>query len=523
MKMGAPKINFPKLKLPAFRLPKLPASMEGMKFIPEPSFFKKKLLILEIGDDWLKMLGVYEDRKSRRAEWTETESLEGLEEPGISLKILQAMRVHAFKPDQVLISYPAQHLTIRMLSLPSIDPQEIRDIVDLQAVKQTPYSREEITTGFQVMETDAAGYSRVFLAISHRDQVIRYFRIGEMARVLADQVVPSVEGLRSWYAGFLAAEAHAPESAGTLLLEFGATHTHLLIMNGDKLVFSRTLPLGARQMKEQGAAAEGEFVREVTRSMESGTAEAKLEKVHRMVLTGVADGIKNVAAVLTRELNLPCEVVDSFEGVQQQLTRPLQESSAHVSWASMLGLMIAPAQSMINLVPPEIKLRKQLEERGRDLAWCGTLLLSLVMIISMIGFEKIYRRTAYLDALKKEYVSVRPESEEMEKTLGKIKLAQDQMGAGGSFLDVLKDVTGVLPDSMTLTAIQYQDRDKSLVLRGITQEMSSVFQLLSTLESTPYLESVKTRNVSKRKVGEKELSEFEIVAGITRGGPAGAS
>src|SRR5205823_5067615 len=108
------------------------------------------------------------------------------------------------------------NLTTRILALPSVDPREIKDIVELQAVKQTPYTREEITSGFYRLESDASGYSRILLAIAHRDTPTRYFRIAELAGLLADRITVSVEGVEAWFQ--MAMSREQPDAAKIVLL-----------------------------------------------------------------------------------------------------------------------------------------------------------------------------------------------------------------------------------------------------------------------------------------------------------------
>lgn len=489
---------------------KLPVNLGGV--------FSKSSIAIEIGELWLKIAAASEVTKGRpRLTHMTAEPIQGLSAVEVSQKILTFSRQHAIKPGKVLISFPTQHLTARILSLPSIDPKEIADIVELQAVKQTPYSREEITSGFRILNSDPSGYSKIFLAIAHRDTASQYFQVAEMALLLPSQITPAIEGLRLW-----AQKAVSPVQVESdeliLLLDVDAGATEFVILNGTKFLFGRSLSVGSLQL-QQGPAAEGEFLREVTRTLESGGEDFQPSKVTRILVTGAQDAIKTVAALLSRELNLPSEVIPAFQPWSDRVAEQVsaEVSSKPVSFSSLAGHLLSPDVSPVNLMPPEVRMRKQLEERAKELAFMGTLFLTLVMLGSMVAFEKIYKRNTYLDFLKKEYEEIRVPSEQVEKLTGKIKLAQEQMSGGGGFLEVMNDIHTLVPENIIMTSVQYSGRDKNIVLRGLSKEMSAVFQFLSTLEAAPYLEMVKTRNVTKRKVEDQELSEFEIVANITSG------
>jgi Tfp pilus assembly PilM family ATPase len=511
------KINFnkmPKLsKVPGLPKASLPPSLSRLKSLAFPSIrAKQNVVALEIGEDWLKIV-ISEGGKLRGAA---VEPVSGQSELEISQKLAAFLQAKAFKPTRVLISHPTHNLTTRILALPSTDAKEIKDIVELQAVKQTPYNRDEITTGFYVIETDATGYSRVLVAISHREVVLRYFRIVELAGLNPDMATMALEGSRFWYP--IARPAVKSNQEITLLLDVDWTTTDFLIFKGEKLVFNRSVGIGAKNFKEQGAMIESEWVREIQRSIESGDPEIKGEKITAVAVTGIGNPLKDLCALLVRELNLPCEVIPVFEGLPSQGLELSEAQRDSASMLSLAGLALHPFQAVIDLTPPEIQVRHTLQERAKDLALLGTLLLGLVMMLSLVGFEKVYKRMSYLESLKKEYKKVSVEAEGVERIVAKMKLAKDQSSGGNGVLDVLKDISEVLPKNITMTSFEYNGDAKTILIRGISEEMSAVFQVLSIFESTPSLELVKTRNVAKRKVEEKEVAEFEITASITKPG-----
>jgi len=191
---------------------------------------------------------------------------------------------------------------------------------------------------------------------------------------------------------------------------------------------------------------------------------------------------------------------------------------ASCSFTSLLGLALDPAFAKINLIPTDILLRRDLEARAKDLALMGSLFLALVTMVSVVSFEKITKKGNYLDHLKSEYKMIRFEAEELERTISKMKIALDQINSQGRVLDVLRDINEVIPESIQLTFLQFDAKEKAITMRGVSEEMSAVFQFLSTLEAAPYLESVKTRSVTKRRINDVNMAEFEIVAEIPTAG-----
>lgn len=524
--MKTPTLKLPALRLPQFKMPALP----GLALRVPPFLIagkKRRILVAEMGEEWMKVAACLEDGKKKKVKFISAFPLKDVSETALAQKINELLQSQTFKPTDVLITEPTNRLTIRLLMLPSTEPREIKDILELQAVKQTPYSREEITTGFHIIGHDGGGYSRVLLAIAHRDVVSRDFRILETAKLAAGRVAPSLEGIQNWYCHVEAKQAEAEtESKTILLLDVDWNFSELLILTDRRLIFNRSLSIGAKHIKEQGLVMEGELLREVQRSMESAQPELKEHKITQVVLTGTSAPQKNLLALLSRELNMPCEIVPVFRNFEEIIPAAQMDSvkDLPLSFASLLGQLLNPASTGINLLPAEIMVRKTLEEHARDLALLGTLLLGLMMLISAVSFEKIYKRGAYRKMLETEYDSIRREAGEVERLVAKMRLAQEQRGSGEGFLDVLHGINAVIPNDIYLTSFQYEDKDKQLVIRGISEsEMPAVFQFVAALEGTDHLKSVKARNVSKKKVDNIDVSEFEIIAGIGKGSASQAS
>lgn len=499
------------MKIPFPKIPKL----KGLTKPPigglKAASSKRHVFVLEVGDVWMKMAAA----KDGKIISFDASMLEGISDLDISQKIAAFVQKEIPKPDEVIIAHPSHSLTMRILSLPSTDPREIKDIVDLQAVKQTPYSRDEITTGFRIIDRDEAGYSRVLVAISHREVAGRYFKLNELAAITHSRMTAAAEGAQSWV-GTLIQKGKIFKDESVLVLDMDWVTADLLIFQKGEMIFSRSLGLGAKNLQEQGAPMEAEIVREVQRSMESLSAEHQGLNINRVLLTGVQKNLKDFSAALVRELNIPCEVHSVLEDFPSSDAASMleHEKEFSVSFSSVLAIAASPQRITLDLTPQEIQIRRGLEARAKELVMLGTLCLALISIASLISVEKMYKKSSYLNLLRKQYHSVSGEAEGVERLVAKMKLAHEQNDTFNDPLDVLKDINEVIPNNIVLTAFQYNRGDQSLVLRGTSSEMSTVFQFLTTLENTPTLEQVKTRNVTKRKVDNKELAEFEIAAHI---------
>ncbi|GAI08673.1 unnamed protein product, partial [marine sediment metagenome] len=150
-----------------------------MKFLKR----KKRLItVLEINGDWLKVVQAELHGKARKISRVVTEKIASPSDKEISQRIANLAKELEINSDFLVVSLPHQLAAVRNLELPSANPAEIKDMVQLQVGKQTPFTKEEIIYDYQILDTNEEGYSRVMLAIVHRDVIRRYFKILEDAR-----------------------------------------------------------------------------------------------------------------------------------------------------------------------------------------------------------------------------------------------------------------------------------------------------------------------------------------------------
>ncbi|MFH0911158.1 MAG: hypothetical protein V1918_06625, partial [Planctomycetota bacterium] len=97
---------------------------------------------------------------------------------------------------------PRNLITLRNVAFPSHDPLEISKMVELQATRQTPYSRGDIIIKHSIIEKDPSGYSKVLLAIAHKDVINRYLKIIDKTAITPSLFTLSSQGVCSYYEAY---------------------------------------------------------------------------------------------------------------------------------------------------------------------------------------------------------------------------------------------------------------------------------------------------------------------------------
>ena len=117
---------------------------------------RKQVVLVEIGSEWLKIVQVEAAGKALAITKLHLERFESVG-ADLTRAIAAAVRQHKFANIPVISCLPRQSVNIRMLDLPSTEPSEIADMVDLQATKQTPYSKDEVLCDHRILGSNRAG------------------------------------------------------------------------------------------------------------------------------------------------------------------------------------------------------------------------------------------------------------------------------------------------------------------------------------------------------------------------------
>jgi hypothetical protein len=258
------------------------------------------------------------------------------------------------------------------------------------------------------------------------------------------------------------------------------------------------------------------FVEELKRSLDAYQSE-NIEKSHNMlVLTGAIEEIKGLEATLTDNLQLPVKAIPYFRNLLISDEALKAASLAkRLSFLNVIAPLLAWEEIKVDLIPEEIKLRKSLEERGKDLIKTGIFILTVLGLICIILISKIYFKSAYLKNLYASYQTLNQEAEKLERDFTKVSLVRNYLSGRGYSLEVLSELHNIAPLELEINDIRYEKEGK-FNIKGTAESMSTVFSFVDNMEKSKYFKDVKTRYTSKRKEGSKDMTDFEIVSTLEK-------
>lgn len=455
-------------------------------------------VVVEVGNDWLKIIQAERARSGIQVTRAFVHRLEGSVEP-VADVIANAIETGDFADVPVRLCLPRHLANVRMLDLPSTDPREIADMVDLQIGKLTPYSRDEIMIAYRFVGAAREGYTRVMLVIVQRAAVRQRFVVVEDAGLDVVGTWISSEGLLSWYA----ASGVNPD-AGTILLDVDAGYTDFAVVSGGGLGFTRSIMIGAHHLIEDAPRWTEKYIQEMRHSLEVYRSEGGGQTVGRILLTGAGPHVAGLDQQLREALDLPVEAIDPLQPVTLAAgVTVLQEpASREVSVAPLIGALVSPDAQELDFTPDAVKFRRALERKARQMTVFGVEVMAALMLAAIFAEGCFHSKRTYRDALQASASQAEREADKIEQMRLKTRVIADRLDPVRSPLNMLREIQGALPDSVYLTGITMEE-GKQIVIRGWSPTGSDVAQLVSALEKSPLFKGVKR--------GSSTRQDFEIV------------
>jgi hypothetical protein len=337
--------------------------------------------------------------------------------------------------DDFVLALPVSAVLAQRFRLPSVDPTEFPEMLRIQIEKLLPFSADEVTTDFELIEQNES--ESVVSAVAIRNE-----QLAEMASPLLERgYIPRQITV---YAA-LRASTHAPNGNAVLIYPEGETLVYAVTENG-KLSLARVF--------------------------ESGNGDQLQIELPQLRLSAELQGID--ASSPNVLLDETC--FEMRDTVQEILSSPTE----------IVGIELPPAPVKLNLLPESwrrrrLQLVRQAEWRRR-LLWIGgaygALLLLLLAYLGLLRFEiaRFDRRIAH-DA---------PGTEFVRATEAKWKALAPAIDAHYYPVEILLHLFESLPSSdVHITA--YNQSARQISVDGEANTAALAYQFAEKLKKNPDL------------------------------------
>lgn len=421
-------------------------------------------------------------------------------------------------PTDVTACVQRKQVTVRILELPSVDPDEIRKIIDLQAVKQTPYAPDEIVFDYYVLKSCREGYSSVLVMIVHREVLN------------AQLVILHKAGLRPGVIT-LATEAAAFRVKGQLgigeeevfaVIDVDGSDSDFYVCQGGRVFFTQNLSVGSEKLATDPGEAATRLVDELARSYQIYRSEEIAKEPARLILAGAAQELVSAAAKITAATNIPVDEQPLPAGTEGFFTDASVENAAawnkSLSFNAVMGLSMRTAKPPVNFVPQEILIKASLVEKSRNLFVTGILSFSIFLTLLAWFMARYFDKVNYLHWLEQKSQATASSADLVALHRAHIKDVLYMHQASGRFFEEIQHIIRSVPNDIYLTEMNWT-RDNRLVLQGRAETMTGAFNFVNSIKANSDFQSVDTKRLNKRIVDNKEVVDFEIESFIIRERP----
>ncbi len=412
------------------------------------------------------------------------------------------------RKSKVICIVPSNAVTIKNIEIPSTDPEEIHSIVNLQAGRHTPYSREEILIGFVNIGVYQSNYTKVLLVIVNRKVIKDQMGLLQKAKVPVENVYFAPEGNARFYFNALNLKEQDPPIG---IIDISQEYSDFTISFKGNVIACRSILIGKKALASEGASAKEKLIKEITDSLES----YKNEDIDKVPTTFylATEGLTAKDLMPSLKDALKCELkiisfVDHLK-VGNALKNKLIDSMKDDSFFGLISCGMDIGKTQVDLLPEEVRIERSIKEQSKQLVTAGTLAFLIVCLVCSIVLTKTYYRAKFLGLLDNNYKEESQEVVRLQKLTNRSRIIKEFFATRQVGLDAIIELYKIIPQEVYLVNISV-DEDGAINIQGTADVMSRVFSLVTSLENSPLFMDVETGSTSSKKEGGKTVSAFDI-------------
>ena len=421
-------------------------------------------------------------------------------------KILKSLLSGFDRKAGVVCVIPASAATSKNIEVPSSDPNEIRSIINLQASRHTPYSREEVLIGHINLGTVGAN-TKILLVIAHRNVVKERLEAIEKAGLNPDKVLFAPEGIGRLYARGLNLKNNA---APVGVIDFTVAAVNFLVVARGCVVFARSIPMGVKHVVDD-AQASVKLCEELVKSMAAYQSEDVDAAPASYVVTTDHDAVKSMVPALNEALKAEVRLSSYVSLVKAGAVRSkLQRDYADDSFLDVIAPVACVNKAEVDLMPEEIILKRTVERQSHEATKAGVAALLIMLLFGAMIMSKIYFKQTFLDKNLLEHFSAQKEEvAKLQDRMAKTRVIREYLGSRMVSLETIHELYRITPTDIYLTSLD-MDEEGNIAVQGVSESMSQVFAYTKALDDSPMFKNVKTKSTTTKKERGKDMAVFEL-------------
>ena len=466
------------------------------------------MIIFEIDKGWIKALWGRMVLKDLQVSGVAAVPITSATPEDISKAVKGIIDEKSFKKFRpIILCMPRSQVTLRSLKFPSKDDKELSSIISLNVTQQVPYSREEIIYSHMILEKSPPGFTKVLMGILHKDFLRSQFAVFEKLNLYPENVQLSTVGLMRFLQR--AKVLKDSDTQFKACLDIDEDSSDFAIFKGDKIFFSKSIAMGSLKLQDPDKLKR--FIGELKQAAVVFQAEEGKEKFSNFFLTGAVSDKMRLEYSISNELQVPVETIYPADAVGSvKAVKGAAEIARKVSISHLLGVALEPLSEKLNFILPEAKLKKDVRDMAKNMIVSGSAITYLIILMCVGFIGATYGKEGYLAKISDDLEMLEGRNQASVEATEKIKIMRNFTRQKDSFLYYYYRLVSVIPDNITLNRVIF-GKVKEFSLLGKANDMGDIFKFVTILSDTKVFGKVELRYSRKKKQGNTEFNEFEIV------------
>ncbi|MFT5388178.1 MAG: Tfp pilus assembly PilM family ATPase/Tfp pilus assembly protein PilN [Lysobacterales bacterium] len=469
----------------------------------------KDFIGVTLTEDYLKIAHVKGKGAVPKVTNVALHDIKGLPAQGLVGAIKKALKGVNSKKSNVIFVIPPSMVSTKNIEIPSVNEEEIKSIVGLQAGRHTPFSREEIQVGYVNIGVYKSNFTKVLLVIANKSSLKEKMGCFEKAGIKITDVMFAPEGMAQIYA-----KANV-DNTTVGIIDVDATTTEFLVIKNGVTVSSRNIPLGRKQLATEGLSAQAKLIEEFKRTVESYQSEDIDQIPSAYYITYEDEHTQSLQVALSLELNWTVTISSYIDNIKISGGNLKKISTVFdsVSFLDVIATAGGAVNAQVSLMPEEVVFQKNIADQGKEVLKTAVLTFIILVLIAAIFGVKLYFKGEYLAKIKKEYRNNKKEVVMLEEKSNRTKILRNFFETRMVALDTINELYDSIPEEIYLTSVKLEENG-DVSIQGISDVASIVFNLGTALKESEIFKSVNIKSTTSRKDRGKDVSAFEITLKI---------
>ena len=426
-----------------------------------------------------------------------------------------------------VIGVPRDQVVLRRIAqLPKgLDEESLQEVIRLQADSELPFDQGDAVYDYVNLreEEDSASVEIVAARLSDVERLVESARSAG-ARPVA--LCPSV------FAIPLLARLDPSNGADQhlLIVDVGHAATEVGIMCHGAVETTRSFPIGSDHLRSGDARAPSLFIGELTRTVQAHWRDSEEQQQPFDAVWLWGGGAKTSFENLTEEggsVSLAQLIEAQFQTkvVSDPQIRGFKDASkvdeTPAGWHRFgvaLGLAVGGLDDSLeaNLIPKLEKDKHEQADRNRQAAVYALAAAAVIAATALLSSQIKRSQTAKLRDLNNEIAQYRAGKASAALQVADMRLMNGFLEPNYSPLDILRELTALLPDrpSIAATSFAFEDSGKvTIALEARSHDVVS--ETVRKIEASPWFENTRPSQITSAEKDRRQIQLFTLTTEVS--------